>query len=310
MQRWLVDQAMCSKVDLIHNHSLWMMPNVYPGRVCQRHSNCRLIVSPRGTLSRWALGFHAMRKRLFWHLLQGTAVREAACLHATGEGEYQDIRRLGLVQPIAILPNGIDVPPLLKPAVSDRRRLLFLGRIHPKKGVTTLLHAWRAVQHRFPDWELHVVGPDDNGHLAAVRALVGRLKLERFVLAGPLYGADKLNAYRGADLFVLPTQSDNFAMTVAEALAAGTPAIVTVGAPWSRLPREGAGWSIEIGVDPLVACLEQALSLSPSELAQMGKAGNRWMTAEFAWRRIGEQCAATYQWILKRGDTPAWVRLN
>jgi len=310
MQRWLIDQATSRQVEFIHNHSLWMMPNIYPGRVCQRLSNCRLVVSPRGTISDWALGFHGFRKRVFWRLLQGPAVRGAACFHATCESEYKDIRKLGLVQPICILPNGIDVPPLLRPPTSGRRRLLFLGRIHPMKGVTTLLHAWRAIQHRFRDWELHVVGPDDNGHLADVRALVGALKLDRLVLSAPLYGTDKLNAYRAADLFVLPTYSENFGMTVAEALAAGTPAVVTVGAPWSRLPDEGAGWSIEIGVDPLVACLETALSSSPRRLAEIGRAGHRWMAREFVWRRIGEQHAATYQWLLEGGDTPAWVRTN
>ena len=205
------------------------MPNVYPGNVCRRYSNCRLMVSPRGTLSGWALGFHGLRKRVFWRLLQGPAVRSAACFHATSENEYQDIRKLGFVQPICILPNGIDVPPLIKPPAGGRRRLLFLGRIHPIKGVTTLLHAWSAIQTRFRDWELHVVGPDDNGHLADVRALATALKLERLVFHGPLYGANKLNAYRSADLFVLPTHSENFGNTVAEALAAGTPAVVTVG---------------------------------------------------------------------------------
>lgn len=310
MHRWLVDQAQSRRVDLIHNHNLWMMPNIYPGKVCQHYANCRLMVSPRGTLSGWALGFHALRKKVFWRLLQGPAVRGAACFHATCESEYQDIRKLGLVQPICIVPNGIDVPPLLKPPASDRRRLLFLGRIHPVKGVTTLLHAWRAIQYRFRDWELHVVGPDDNGHLADVRALAADLNLVRLVFAGPLYGAKKLNAYRSADLFVLPTHSENFAMTVAEALAAGTPAVVTVAAPWSRLTDEGAGWSIEVGLDSLVACLEAALGTSPSLLAQMGLAGRHWMAREYAWQTIGEQCAVTYRWLLEGGHTPAWVRLH
>jgi len=157
---------------------------------------------------------------------------------------------------------------------------------------------------------LHIVGPDNDGHLADVRALAAALKLERVVLSGPLYGKDRLNAYRAADLFVLPTHSENFAMTVAEALAAGTPAVVTVAAPWAGLPREGAGWSIALGVDPLVACLEGALRLSPDRLAQMGLAGHRWMANEFAWPRIAQQCARTYQWLLNGGDAPACVRMN
>jgi glycosyltransferase involved in cell wall biosynthesis len=310
MHRWLVEEVTYCRAAVIHNHSLWMMPNVYPGKVCRRYPNCRLVVSPHGTLSSWALGFHGLRKKYFWRLLQGPAVRDAACFHATSDSEYGDIRQVGITQPICILPNGIDVPPLLKPPRSKRRRLLFFGRIHPVKGVTTLLRAWKAIQDRFRDWELHVVGPDDNGHLADVRALVVGLQLDRLVLSGPLYGPNKLNAYRAADLFVLPTHSDNFAMTVAEALAAGTPAVVTVAAPWSRLMRQGAGWSIDVGLDPLVACLEEALSSTPAQLSQMGQAGRRWMQSEFAWRTIAAQYVITYQWLLEGGSTPAWVRVN
>jgi glycosyltransferase involved in cell wall biosynthesis len=310
MRRWLTERAASGRFDLIHNHSLWWLPNIYPGMVRRRYANCRLIVSPRGTLSRWALGFKALRKKVFWCVLQERALRGADCFHATAESEAEDIRRLGFIQPICILPNGIDVPPLEKMHEGSRRRLLFLGRIHPIKGVDILLRAWRAVQDRFRDWELHVAGPDDGGHLAGMQALAGHLRLDRVVFRGPLYGEEKWRAYRAAELVVLPTHSENFGLTVAEALAAGTPAIVTVGAPWGGLVREGAGWWIDIGIDPLIAGLEEALASSPEHLAQMGVAGRQWMLRDYSWRRIGEQSAVTYRWLLEGGDTPSWVRLN
>ena len=133
-----------------------------------------------------------------------------------------------------------------------------------------LLRAWQAVAPRFPEWELRVVGPDDGGYLAQMQALAAQLRLERIEFPGPVYGEDKLRAYRQASLFVLPTYSENFGMTVAEALAAGTPAVVTQGAPWAGLVEQGAGWWIEMGLDPLVACLEQALSTSPQRLERNG----------------------------------------
>jgi glycosyltransferase involved in cell wall biosynthesis len=310
MQRWLEEGAAAGRFDVVHNHSLWMMPNVYPGEVCRRHAGCRLVVSPRGTLSRWALGFHALRKRLFWHLLQRRAVDAAACFHATGEGEYQDIRNLGFTQAICILPNGIDAPPLNRAPAAEQRKLLFLGRVHPKKGVAILLRAWHAVEERFPEWELHVVGPDNGGHLADMQALGRALKLKRVNFPGPVYAEEKWSTYGAADLFVLPSHSENFGVAVAEALAAGTPAIVTVGAPWRRLIREGAGWSIDIGVDPLVATLEEALATSPERLREMGIAGRQWMIRDFSWQRIGAQWAATYRWLLHGGETPGWVALS
>jgi len=309
MLHWLEDEAASGKTDIIHNHSLWMMPNVYSGRAC-RKGNSRLVVSPRGTLSLWAFGQNRLQKEIFWRLLQRPAVSAAACFHATGDSEFEDIRRLGIRQPVCILPNGIDVPPFHKEPEVGGRRLLFLGRIHPVKGLDLLLRAWQSVEKRFPDWALHVAGPCNDSYLATMRVLAAQLRLERVLFLGPLFGEEKLRAYRTASLFVSPTHSENFGMTVAEALAAGTPAIVTKGAPWGGLEKHGAGWWIDIGVDPLVVCLEQALSVSPERLREMGRAGHEWMRRDFSWDRIGAQFSATYRWLLDGGELPPWVRLD
>ncbi len=229
------------------------------------------------------------------------------CFHATAQSEYEDIRRMGFLQPVAIIPNGIDVPPLQEKAGGGLRTLLFLGRIHPKKGLDMLLPAWRAVQSRFQDWRLRIVGQDNGGYLDQMRSLATELGLERIEFSGPLYGHDKWRVYGEADLFVLPTYSENFGMAVAEALSAGTPTIVTRGAPWHDLESYGAGWWIEIGLDPLVACLETAMSLSPRDLAAMGQRGRDWMVREYSWSRIGWQMAETYRWMLQGGERPAWV---
>lgn len=309
MNHWLKQQADSGQLDIIHNHSLWMMPNVYPGWVV-RHSRSQLVVSPRGTLSAYAMNLNKLQKKIFWRVLQGSALRASSCFHATAESEYEDIRRLGFKQPICILPNGIDVPPLEETPNSGRRQLLFLGRIHPKKGIDILLHAWQVVERQFSDWDLHIIGPDNGGYLAEMQALAKQLQLKRVLFVGPLFGEDKLRIYRSASLFVLPTHSENFGMTVAEALAAGTPAIVTKGAPWDGLEKQGAGWWIDIGVDPLVVCLEQALATTPTRLAEMGRAGREWMLRDYSWERIGAQLSGVYRWLLEGGEPPPSVRLN
>jgi len=310
MRHWLEEQATSRKVDLIHNHSLWTMPNVYPGRACTR-GRIPLVVSPRGTLSTWALNRNASQKKIFSWLLQAPMLRATSCFHATAESEYEDIRRLGFKQPVCILPNGIDLPPVAERAEnSGPRVLLFLGRIHPKKGVDLLLRSWQSLADRYPDWELHIAGPDNVGHLEEMRTLAARLGLDRVVFRGPLYGEEKWQAYRNADLFVLPTHSENFGLTVAESLAAGTPVIVTKGAPWGDLERERAGWWIDIGVDPLVACLEEALALPAIHLAEMGRAGREWMKRDYSWERVGMQLLFSYRWLLGGGEKPPWVTLN
>jgi glycosyltransferase involved in cell wall biosynthesis len=297
------------RLEIIHNHGLWMMPNVYSGDAV-RDSRCRLVVSPRGTLSAWALGRSALQKRIFWLLWQAPVLRAAVCFHATAESEFEDIRRLGFRQPVCILPNGIDVPPLEEKPKAGRRQLLFLGRVHPKKGVDVLLRAWQVVERRFLDWDLLIAGPDNGGYLTAMQALAAQLRLDRVVFCGGLFGEEKLHAYRMASLFVLPTHSENFGMTVAEALAAGTPAIVSKGAPWSGLETHRAGWWIDIGVDPLIACLEKALRCSSSELEAMGHRGRTWMEKDFSWFRIAQMMGQTYHWILQGSAAPTWVRLG
>ena len=223
-----------------------MMPNVYPGQVARRYG-LPLVVSPRGTLSEWAMHSGSAVKRLFWPLVQRPSLAATTCFHATAESEYEDIRRMGFRQPVAVIPNGIDIKELQPKSSSGGRTLLFLGRIHPIKGLDMLLPAWRAVQTKFPDWHLRIIGPDNGGYVEKMRRMAHDLKLERIEFCGSLYGQDKWDAYRNADLFVLPTYSENFGMAVAEALASAVPAIVTKGAPWEGLATENAGWWIDIG---------------------------------------------------------------
>jgi len=310
MRNWLAQESRAGRADILHNHGLWMMPNVYTSWA-RRGARARLVVSPRGTLSDWALAWHPLRKKIFWRFWQEDALRAADCFHATSPEECADVRRRGFLQPIAILPNGIDVPPLLRTPSGSRRRLLFLGRIHPIKGIDLLLRAWRSVQDRFADWELHVAGPeDDSGYLNKMKSLASDLSLERVVFRGPVFGADKLQAYREAELFVLPTRAENFGMTVAEALAAGTPTITTRGAPWNGLDKKGAGWWIDLGLEPLAACLEKALAEPAQRLAAMGRAGRDWMLEDYAWPSIVVQHAAVYRWLLEGGAAPSCVRTS
>lgn len=310
MKRWLAETARAGGLDLIHNHGLWMMPNIYPGWVAGRQG-VPLVVSPRGTLSEWAMQSGSSIKRVFWPWVQKPALASTTCFHATAESEYKNIRRMGFRQPVAIIPNGIDIPDLVPKTLNESRNesrtLLFLGRVHPIKGLDMLLPVWRAVQGRFLEWRLRIVGPDNRGYLAEMQRLASELHLERVEFSGALRGEQKWQAYQEADLFVLPTYSENFGMAVAEALAAGTPAIVTRGAPWAGLEQQGAGWWIDIGVDSLVACLEDALSHSPESLAEIGQNGRRWMEAEFSWARVGQRMVETYRWILDGGNKPNWV---
>ncbi|HYG76500.1 MAG TPA: glycosyltransferase [Planctomycetota bacterium] len=309
MKRALKEDA--RKADILHNHGLWMMPNIYPASAVEGTS-CRLVTSPRGTLSRWALGRSRWRKRLLWNLGQSRLIEKSACLHATAPSEYEEIREAGLRQPVAVIPNGVDIPPLpqAEENCSGRRKVLFLGRIHPKKGVDILLKAWRAVQDHAPEWDLEIAGPDDGNHLAGFKRMAVELGVVRAEFLGPLFGAEKSSALRQAGLFVLPTHSDNFALSVAEALAHGTPAIVSKGAPWSGLEEQGCGWWIDVGDKALSACLRQVLKMPTHELRSVGLRGRTWMERDFSWSQVGKSMYQAYQWLLNGGTQPECIRLN
>jgi glycosyltransferase involved in cell wall biosynthesis len=306
MRKWLYHQAQVGKIDFIHNHSLWMMPNVYPGQIAKRFG-VPYAISPRGCFTKYAMAIGSPIKKLFWPLVQRPALDAVSLFHATAESELDDIRAMGYRQPVAVIPNGIDLPEQLPKTDSGLRRLLFLGRIHPNKGLDLLLPAWKAVEDRFPDWQLSVIGPQEDAYFSKMMRLAENLAIQRIEFSGAKFGSGKWQAYANAELFVLPSYSENFGMTVAEALASGVPSIVTKGAPWSGLEPNGSGWWIDIGVDPLVACLESALALSPKALKEMGDRGRTWMTNEYSWQRIGQQMIDAYRWVLHGGRRPLWV---
>ncbi len=296
--------------DVLHGHGLWLMPNIYPSWAV-RGARARVVISPRGMLSAEALAFSRRRKRAVWRLFEARALAEAACLHATSEAERYDIRAAGLTNPVAVISNGVELPPAAAIGGHDGPpTVLSLGRVHPKKGLDVLLRAWAAVEADHPDWRLRIVGPAELGHDRELTALSAALDLRRVSIEGPAYGADRLAAYRGADLFVLPTRSENFAMTVAEALAAGVPVISTKGAPWAGLEVEGCGWWIDHGPEPLAAALGAALGLATDELRVMGGRGRAWMARDFSWGRVASEMLAVYAWLAKGGERPATVRLD
>ena len=297
--------------DVVHAHGLWLMPNVSAGRAAA-DAGRPLIVSPRGMLGPQALAFSARRKRLFWRFLQGPAYARAVVWHATCTAEAEDIRAFGIRAPIAVIPNGIDIPQDSYPPrrENQKRIALFLGRIHPIKDLPDLIAAWTRLAPERPGWYLHIVGPDEGGERAKLEAMAGRLCTQRIIFSGPVYGDEKVNLFHQADLFVLPTRNENFGISVAEALGAEVPAIVSHGAPWSGLETERCGWWVEHGIEPLLTALRAATSLPDGERCAMGLRGRAWMQREFSWNHIARQMLDVYSWLIGQSDPPPCVHFS
>jgi glycosyltransferase involved in cell wall biosynthesis len=271
------------------------------------------IIAPRGMLGPAALAFSRTKKRAFWAVLQGNVVRCASCIHATSEQEHDEIREFGLRNPIAIIPNGIDIPQLDNTTITANdfgRTVLSLGRIHPKKGLDRLVRAWAQQESAHPEWRLRIVGPDELGHAAELANLAGELKIRRMSIEDSVVGDAKNALYRQADLFVLPSLNENFGITVAEALSLGTPVIATKGAPWQDLAREGCGWWIDHGVEPLAVALGNAMAMTREVLQAIGAKGRAWMRRDFSWDRVACDMFDVYRWLALRGELPTTVRLR
>ena len=334
--------------DLVHVHGLWH-PFLHRVSAWAAGRDVPVLVSPQGMLTPWSLAQKRLKKRIALAVYQHRDLATAAAIHATADAEVDDVRRLGLRQPIVVAPFGIQIPdastaPPRWSAAGGRRVALFVSRVHPKKGLVNLLEAWARIRaedaaggrSRRP-WCLVIAGPDEAGHkaellaLAAARGLVvedrpppttGPLATDAdVVFTGPVFDAQKTALYQRSDLFVLPTHSENFGVVVLEALACGLPVLTTKGAPWEALEDVGrpgraqarparAGWWIDIGVDPLVTTLRGVMHASDDDLGDIGENAMWFATERYSWPAAMRAMREAYGWLVHGGTPPPCIRLG
>lgn len=213
-------------------------------------------------------------------------------IHVTAELERREIDSKCPGLEYATIPNGIEVPDEL-PTLQRERRLLFLSRIHPKKGLIELVRAFAVAN---PDgWKLQITGPDDAGHGDEVRREIERLGIEsRVEWTGPIDGTEKWRQYSRCGVFVLPSHSENFGVVVGEALAAGSPVITTTATPWDELARHRCGWWIDLTVGKLAQTISAATSLEDSDREAMGRRGQQLIRSRYLWPAIGSKMCDAY----------------
>lgn len=310
-----------TELDLIHNHGLWMFPNMYARQAAVRN-RIPLVISPEGMLESWSLNNSWYKKMPAWLLYERQNLNSATAFQATSAEEVNSIRKLGYKQPIALIPNGVHIPTINEqanrevlsqnfPELSDKKWLLFLSRIHPKKGLDNLLYVWQSLANCFPEWHLIIAGSDLIGYQSELELLVDKLQLRQQVtFTGMLSGQLKYSALTNADLFVLPTHSENFGIAIAESLAYGVPVVTTKGAPWQELETYNCGWWIEDNQPALAIALAEAMKMSAQERQQMGSRGKNLVQAKYSWKAIAKDMASFYHWILNGGEPPSCMKFS
>ncbi|MCY2987507.1 MAG: glycosyltransferase [Planctomycetota bacterium] len=191
----------------------------------------------------------------------------------------------------------------------DVRLMLFLSRLHLIKGLPLLFEAMAGLRTAFEQWQLVVAGFEDRpGYLAELKRIAATFQVEdRIVWAGPLFGRDKEDAFAAADLFVLPTHSENFAIVVAEALAAGVPVLTTRGAPWEELRTRGCGWWADVNAESIKEALGEAAGTSKAKLVEMGARGRTLIAEKYMWPQVTRRTIELYDWLLGRSSRPEFV---
>jgi glycosyltransferase involved in cell wall biosynthesis len=294
--------------DVIHDNGIWLAHNHALARAAKANGVAR-VVSVRGMLEPWSLAHRQMKKRAAWHLYQKCDLNRADCIHCTAEAEAQNVARLGLNPNCVVIPNGVDMPPetALRPSkaavdtMSEQgtRRMVFVSRLHRQKGIPVLLEAWASLSPK--GWELLIAGPPEHKHDREILEQVDRLGLGQDVhYLGPMYGEDKQELMLSADVFVLPTHTENFGMVIAEALALERPVLTTTGAPWELLISEQCGWWVEPTQSGIRDGLVAAMSATDETRRAMGVRGRSVVKHRFAWERIGADMAAVYETVLAR----------
>lgn len=286
--------------DVVHDNGIWLPHNHHLARISRRRALPR-IVSTRGMLEPWAVAHKRWKKRIGWLAYQRRDLATASALHATSSAEAANLERLGLGVRVHTIGNGIDLPPGpwadLRSGVRECRTALFLGRIYPVKGLPLLVEAWARV--RPTGWRLRIAGSDEAGHRAQIERAIRSFGLEAEIsFAGAVSGEAKARELRDADLFVQPSLSESFGMSIAEALAHELPVLTTKAAPWPMLASSGCGWWVDASVDGIAAGLREATAANVETLSSMGRSGRRLVMERFAWPEVARQVIAAYEALL------------
>ncbi len=294
--------------ELFHGHGLWQYP-IHAMAKTARKKNKPYIISPRGMLYPEAMQKSAWFKKIALPLFQLNDLKKATVIHATCMKELEYIRQFGLKNPVAVIPNSIDIkiPEKKAKPKNQKKRVGFVGRFAPIKNIENLIKAWSETGNNESNWELVLIGDGEPSYKASLVRLAEKLDVKNIVFTGFLNGNEKENVLQSLNYLVLHSKSENFSMVVTEALIREIPVIASKGTPWEELITHKAGWWIDIGVEPLAKALNLALHLPEEQRMLMGKNGRKLVAEKYSIDAVADQMIQLYKWTLKEGEKPVFI---
>ena len=310
-------QDQIRSTDGIHIHGLWEQSTAIAASSA-RALDKPYILSAHGMLEPWALANKRLKKLLYSRFIERNNVARAASLHALTQAEVKHFRSFGARNPIAVIPNGIDIPDHIDSqlffdsfsALEGKRVILFLARLHPKKGLDLLIESWSALASDYPDAHLVLAGPDFDGTQARLEQLISACNITGSItFTGMLQGAMKWSAFAAAEAFVLPSFSEGLSVSVLEAMGMSLPVIVTEPCNMPEVATHHAGWQIQPNAAELTTALRELLANSPTQNHAIGRCGARLIQTRYTWPIVAAQMAELYRWVLG-GPKPISVDLH
>lgn len=299
--------------DIFHMEALWRYPQLLMV-TWKKHKKAPIVCTPHGMLDPYIIKNQGMVKRIISNMFFQKSLEAVDCYHALCQKELEDIRAYGLKQPVAIIPNGINLPdPDLKFEKTDQKKhLLYLGRLHKKKGIDLLLKALAAINREekglLDNWQIDLVGWDHEGCKAELEKIVSENRLEdKVVFHGGLFGRDKQRMYANADGYILPSHGEGLPMTVLEAWSWKVPVIMT---PKCNIPEgfdAGAAVRIEDNKESVAQGLRSFFEISEDERKSMGERGYELVQNDFTWDASARKMIRLYEWLLGMSERPEFV---
>ena len=291
-------------VEIVHLHGVWD-PILKAGADTAHAANIPYIVAPHGMLDPWSLSQHRLKKQIALLMGYRTMLNRAAFLHVLNSDEAELIRPLGLTARAAVIPNGVDPQELAElpppgtfaashPALKGRPFILFLSRLHYKKGLDFLAKAFACVARVNRSAQLVIAGPDEGARAGFEADIRGAGLSDRVHLVGPLYGREKYAALRDAACFCLPSRQEGFSMAILEAMGCGTPVVISDACHFPEVFQRGAGFVVPLDPKAISDAISRILDDDGLQ-RRTGNAGRAMVMGEYAWPRIAEQTIGEYE---------------
>jgi len=306
-----------SRPDIVHTHGLWLAHSFIVPVWCGINK-VPWIVSPHGMLNSKALEISRTKKMIALFLYEHVHLKSAACLHALTENEAIFFRNFYLKNPIAVIPNGVEMVstnirhlPIL-PQLNNRKCLLYLGRLHPIKGIEALLDGWASLKsnnQQSSSWDLLIAGwGDDDSYIKSLHSKIEFLGISSSVIfLGPRYDDDKRALLASSDAFILPSTSEGLPVSILEAWTYGLPVLMTPECNLTECADLGAGILIESSKCGVKVALDKLVSMSLSELEIMGSKGLQIVQERYLWNKVAMDMEKVYRWVCRIDSMPACV---